>query len=141
MAGLPGILVLTHGAFGAELIRSAEMIVGPMEKVVGLSLLPEMAPEEFSAQAKKIIDDLPAGSLILSDLFGGTPANVAAMLANGKEIAAVAGVSLAMLLEAVLLREGLCGEELAEAALAAGREGCRNVMAALRQSCSQTEEE
>lgn len=129
---IPGILVLTHGRVGEEMIRSAEMIVGPMEGVFALSLMPGMAVNAFREEVKRRLETLPDGSLLISDLFGGTPANTSAFVSQIKNIAAVSGLSLSMLIEAASLRTELSGEELAEAVLSAGKEGCKNVLDTLR---------
>ncbi|MDR3565232.1 MAG: PTS fructose transporter subunit IIA [Negativicutes bacterium] len=131
---VPGILIMTHGQAGEELIRSAEMILGPLAGVYGLSLMPGMAPEEFMISVAAMLKSMPAGSLVISDLFGGTPANVSAAISQSMNISAVAGLNLSMLIEAVSSRSTLSGERLAEAAVAAGRNGCRNILLALSQA-------
>lgn len=129
---VPGILVLTHGRAGEELIRSAEMIIGPVEGMSALALMPGMAPEEFMADVVKILQSMPDGTLLISDLFGGTPANVSAAVSCTRNICAVSGLSLNMLIEAATARNSLNGEKLAEAVVSAGRDGCQNILAALR---------
>lgn len=122
-----GILILTHGLFGQELIRSAEMIIGKQSKLWAISLLPGMDLNEFMAAVRAKMTELPEGSLILCDLFGGTPANVAAAVKLEYAVEAVAGVNLSMLIEACCQRISLTGEELAQAIISAGSEGCRSL--------------
>ncbi|WP_110954315.1 PTS sugar transporter subunit IIA [Anaerosinus massiliensis] len=128
---IPGILVITHGIFGEELIKSAEMIVGAQENVKALSLLPGMDPADLIIDVQTILDTMPEGSLIMSDLFGGTPSNVSAAVASQRKIAAVAGVNLCMLIEALSLRFSMRGEELAEAVIQSGKSGCKNILTEL----------
>ncbi|EGO63092.1 PTS sugar transporter subunit IIA [Acetonema longum] len=129
---IPGIILVTHGRFGEELIRSAEMIVGAMESVRALSLMPGMEPDDFLAAVKTALESMPEGSLLISDLFGGTPANVSAAISTTRNIGAVSGLSLSMLIEAASSRMALRGEALAEAVVQAGRNNCRNILAQLR---------
>ncbi len=136
---IPGILILTHGQVGQELIKSAEMIVGPIHNICAVSLMPGLE-QSFLAEVSQLLDCLPDGSILISDVFGGTPANISAALSKEKAIAAVSGLSLCMLLEALASRESLQGEELAEAVLAAGQQGCRNIMATLRDICENGKE-
>lgn len=124
---IPGILVVTHGDCGKEIIKSAEMIIGTQKHVKALSLLPGIDPEEFLTEVQKGLEGMADGSLVMSDLFGGTPSNVSAALIGYMNIAAVTGINLAMFIEAIVLRCNMAGEELAEAVLKAGREGCKNV--------------
>ena len=122
---IPGILILTHGLFGQELIKSAEMIIGSQMHVTAISLLPGMDLTEFMTAVKAALEILPEESLILCDLFGGTPANVAAAVKIEYSVQAVAGVNLSMLIEACCQRLSLRGSSLTEAVTAAGSNGCR----------------
>ncbi|SFL35249.1 PTS sugar transporter subunit IIA [Pelosinus propionicus] len=126
--GIPGIVIVTHGKFGEELVKSAEMIMGPMESVKALSLMPGMEPADFMAEINKVLESMTEGSLLISDLFGGTPANVSAAISTTRNVSAVAGLSLGMVIEAVTARMGMRGEELAKAVIKAGRDGCQNIL-------------
>lgn len=130
-SSLLGIVLVTHGRAGEELIRSAEMIVGPLANVVALSLLPGQDPAEFMDQLARTIDRMPPGSLVLADLFGGTPANCSAVLSRSHRISTVSGLGLPMLIEAISLRDSLSGEDLAQAVMVAARDGIRNVAQAV----------
>jgi mannose/fructose-specific phosphotransferase system component IIA len=125
---IPGIVIVTHGKFGEELVKSAEMIMGPMESVKALSLMPGMEPADFMAEINRVLESMAEGSLLISDLFGGTPANVSAAISTTRNVSAVAGLSLGMVIEAVTARMGLRGEELAKAVIQAGRDGCQNIL-------------
>lgn len=125
---IPGIVILTHGRFGEELIRSAEMIMGHMENIKALSLLPGVEPADFMAEVNNVLESMAEGSLLISDLFGGTPANVSAAISTSKNVSAIAGLSLSMVIEAVSSRTILRGEELAQAVIQAGKNGCQNIL-------------
>ena len=120
----PWILVLTHGNAGEALVKSAEMIISTLENVQAFSLLPGMSPEEFIEIVKAHLDTLRKGVLILTDLFGGTPFNVAMALSKNYDINVVSGVNIAMIIEGDLLRNNLSGRELAEAVQKVGRKAC-----------------
>lgn len=122
---LPGILVLTHGDFGTELIKSAEMIIGVQSNVAAIALLPGMDLNEFMETVKAKIKQFAVEPLILCDLFGGTPSNVAAAIKLECGGVVVTGVNLSMLIEACCQRNVFKEKELADAIICAGREGCR----------------
>lgn len=93
------IVVGTHGRFGEELIKSAEMIVGKMENVKSVSLLPMMSFEEFMHEADSVLSDLEGPVLALVDLYGGTPCNVLSALTRKYHHNVITGVNLPMLVE------------------------------------------
>lgn len=95
------IIIGTHGRFGEELIKSAEMIIGKIDNVKVFSLLPDMSPEEYSNDIESILKELPNRTLCLTDIFGGTPFNTFAILSKkyGNEV--VTGLNLPMLIEAL----------------------------------------
>lgn len=107
------------------------MILGKLKNVYAFSLLPDVDPEVYLQKVKKKLDSMSEDSIIITDLFGGTPSNIAAMLSKDYRISAVSGLNMSMLIEAVMLRERIKGEELAEAVISAGKEGCENIIASL----------
>ncbi len=121
------ILILTHGDAGKELVKSAEMIVGELKDVYAISLLPEMSSEDLANQVKEKLDEAPKGTLILTDLFGGTPSNVTNALSSQYEIYGVTGLNIAMLIEADFSRKTMSGSELARAICQTGSEACREL--------------
>ena len=101
-----GILIVTHGEFGKELIKSAELIVGKQENVSSLSLKPGDDIDAFHLSIKKEIDKLNNGNgvIVFTDLFGGTPSNTVLRTMMEKKIQSITGVNLPMLLETLVLR-------------------------------------
>lgn len=98
------IYILNHGKFGEELIKSAELITGKIDKIKAFSLLPGMSIEEFYDNVQSAIkEDSP--SIVLCDLYGGTPSNVAMMLSAKYDFSIICGVNLAMLIELAIARE------------------------------------
>ena len=102
-----GVVVVTHGQLAAELVNSAEMIVGDLPHFAAVSIGwhddVEHAKEEIGqaigrVQASAGANDGPAGVLVLTDLFGGTPANLAVTFVSA-EVEVITGVNLPMLIK------------------------------------------
>ena len=124
-----GVVVASHGGLCRELLITAEMILGPAAQTAAAPLATGVSLQDFAAQLRQAVAALQqeAGVLLLADLAGGTPCNVAAVLAAQSEgLRVVAGVNLPMLLEVLSRREGVSLEELAGIAATAGQCGiCR----------------
>ncbi|WP_291292060.1 PTS mannose transporter subunit IIAB [Enterococcus sp.] len=93
------LVVATHGSFGAELIRSAEMIVGKTVNVYSLSLLPDKSFENFLTEANELFETISGPTIALVDLFGGTPSNVLTALTKKYQHKVVTGVNLPMFID------------------------------------------
>lgn len=93
------IIIGTHGRFGEELVKSAELIAGKMETVKTVSLLPQMSFEDFMKQAEEVLTSTEKPYVVLVDLFGGTPCNVFTALSRKYGYDVVAGVNLPMLVD------------------------------------------
>ncbi|MDH3974389.1 MAG: PTS sugar transporter subunit IIA [Deltaproteobacteria bacterium] len=119
-----GFVVVTHGNLAAELISTAEMIVGKIEGIKGVpilqSLSQEDAREEISSAIKSV--DKGKGVLILTDLFGGTPSNLSISFLEEKKVEVVTGVSLPMLVKLSNVRGNLNLEDMAKLIRSYGRE-------------------
>lgn len=125
-----GIIVVTHGNFSKEIIKSCELIAGPAEKVIALTLNREDNIENLNEQFLKSLNELEDGDgvLVLADLLGGSPSNVASLnLKKGCKYQAITGLNLPMLLEAMINRNGNTLERLAEACIQAGAEGVKHI--------------
>lgn len=117
-------VVLNHGRFGEELIKSAELIVGKTENIHAVSLLSGMSIEEYYQAVRSYLLSLKGGEiLILTDLYGGTPSNVGMMLQREFALHVLCGVNLPMLIELILKRNNdECSiEELMDAAMEAAK--------------------
>ena len=99
------IVILNHGKFGEELIHSAELIVGQTTNVKAISLLQGTAIEEYYEIVKHALLELEGEAIVLTDMFGGTPSNIALMLQKERRIRILCGVNLPMLLELLVSRE------------------------------------
>lgn len=121
---------MSHGEVAQEMLHSCEMIVGKLVHVNALSLIPGMSVETFLAKAKEVLQKNEGETLILSDLYGGTPSNVALMLTRVCNAQAITGLNLAMLIEAVMMREYEKKSKLIEIIpqlIITGKEACRHV--------------
>jgi mannose/fructose-specific phosphotransferase system component IIA len=93
------IVVAGHGEFAAALLASAELIAGPIEDAGAVGLGPDDAPEAYGERLREVVGSGPC--LVLADLAGGTPANVALVVGRDRrDVVVVAGATLGMLLEA-----------------------------------------
>jgi PTS system ascorbate-specific IIA component len=120
-----GILIVAHGAFGEALIHSASHVLGkrPLRvRQVGLTVHDD--PEAILPQARNLVRELDEGDgvLVLTDIYGATPGNIALRLLVPGRIEGVSGVNLPMLIRALTYREhGLA--TAVEKALSGGTEG------------------
>lgn len=98
------LLIGTHGNLAKELLRSCEMIYGPGDNVTAVTFEPGESVEDLTHKYKQALQSLDTkdGVLFLTDLFGGSPYNVASGFAiHDENIGIVAGVNLPMVLEIV----------------------------------------
>lgn len=123
----PGILILTHGPLCTALIESAQLISGDVEGIVGLPLEPGRDVSSYAGEACALLDSMPDGSIILFDLFAGTPFNQLVAQFREHPFLALCGVNLPMLLDANTMRESLSGEALLRAVEESARESIVNV--------------
>lgn len=123
----PWIVILTHGHFGEALVKSAELILGEMKDVYCLSLIEEMDPMDYSQKLKGLLENAPDNTIILSDLYGGTPCNVSSMFAANKEYIVLSGLNLPMLIEADMARDQVDEINLADRLMNTGSDGIKNV--------------
>jgi PTS system mannose-specific IIA component len=129
-----GVLVVTHGEFGVSLLKTVEGILGPQDKAMALALVPGMGLEDLGERLRQSIHELDGGDgvLILVDLFGGTPCNAGLALCGQPGIEVVTGVSLPVVIEALLQRAALALPELAKAVVERGKESLVHASAQLR---------
>jgi len=96
---LIGIIIISHCGLAAEMVRVAELIVGPLPNCRTICFDVPQNVEEMTKQLRKAIKEVDQGKgvLILTDLFGGTPANIA-LAFLGPEVEIVCGINLPMLI-------------------------------------------
>jgi len=103
-----GILIVSHGAFGESLIHSASHVLGKRPlylRQLGVTVHDD--PEAILPVAQDLIRFLDQGEgvLVLTDVFGATPSNVAAKLLRPGRVEGLAGVNLSMLIRALTYRD------------------------------------
>ncbi|WP_260484174.1 PTS sugar transporter subunit IIA [Sphingomicrobium flavum] len=118
-----GLVLVTHGRLATEFITAMEHVVGPQDAIEGVCIGPD---DDMEARRKDIGDaitkvDQGKGVIILTDLFGGTPSNLAISLMDGANVEVIAGVNLPMLIRL----EGARKSMDVQAAVAAAREAGR----------------
>lgn len=118
-----GIVIVTHGNLAQEFKLALEHIVGPQENMEAINIAAddnmETRREEISAAVNKV--DNGAGVIILTDLFGGTPSNIAISMMQDDQVEVIAGINLPMLVKLAGLRETKTILEAAELSQEAGR--------------------
>jgi PTS system mannose-specific IIA component len=100
-APLVGVVVVTHGQLATELVNAAEMIVGELTGFVAVSIGwhddVETAREAIAAAIGRVAR--PAGVIVLTDMFGGTPANLGLPFLAEQKVEVITGVNLPMLIK------------------------------------------
>lgn len=110
-----GLVIVCHEDMGPELVRAAEMIVGRIEAVETVSVKQDSAPETLRDRIQSAIKkvDGKKGVMLFTDMFGGTPSNIAlAFLGDAVEV--VSGVNLSMLIKFANHRDEKTLPELAK---------------------------
>jgi len=121
-----GILIVSHGAFGESLIHSASHVLGrrPLYlRQLGVTVHDD--PDAILPVAQDLIRflDQGRGVLVLTDIYGATPSNIAARLLEPGRVEGLAGVNLPMLIRALTYREGAELLDLLEKAKSGAVEG------------------
>ncbi|MDR0275890.1 MAG: PTS sugar transporter subunit IIA [Burkholderiaceae bacterium] len=127
-----GVLIIAHAPLADALRQCAlHVFADAADCVAALDVRSDVTPEQTLAQAQAALGRLPKGGvLVLTDLFGATPCNVAQRLVKERPCQLVTGVNLPMLLRALTYRhESL--EELAQRAFDGGSQGVMQVNPAL----------
>jgi len=120
-----GILLITHGNIGAALLRTAIEVLGICPLSTNTVTAPsDCDPESILADARQATEELDSGAgvLVLTDLYGATPSNIACRLHRSHELRVVSGLNLPMLIR-VLNYPDLDLEELQQKAISGGRDG------------------
>ena len=111
-----GVVIVTHGQVGLEMLRTAQEIVGRIERAEAVTIEAaekiERARTKIEAAIKRV--NTGVGVLILTDMFGGTPSNLGLSFLDKGALEVVTGVNLPMLIKLPSLREGTSLRELAD---------------------------
>lgn len=104
-----GALITTHGNLGNELIKAAELIKGPLEDILHVSVDQTKNVEDLKKEISNAIKKLDKGKgvLILTDLFGGTPSNISLSFIKEGKVEVLTGVNLPMVLKLSEVKEDM----------------------------------
>jgi PTS system mannose-specific IIA component len=102
-----GVVVVTHGQLAPELVNAAEAIVGDLANVSAVSIGWHDDVDQARNEIAQAIEEVatPSGTLVLTDMFGGTSSNLAVTLLAPGRVEVVTGVNLPMLLKLATLRD------------------------------------
>jgi PTS system mannose-specific IIA component len=116
------MVLVTHGRLAAEFIAALEHVVGPQRNVAAVCIGPE---DDMELRRKEILDSVARvdegdGVVVLTDMFGGTPSNLAISIIDKAKIEVIAGMNLPMLIKLASVRNT---EKLGDAVTAAREAG------------------
>ena len=123
MRSMIGIVLVTHGRLGSEFRAALEHVVGPQKQIESVGIGPD---DDIEQRRQDIISavarvDGGTGVVVLTDMFGGTPSNLAISIMNGANIEVIAGVNLPMLIKLASVRDEASLEQAVTQAAEAGR--------------------
>ena len=118
-----GLVLVTHGRLAEEFLFALEHIVGPQSGIETIAIGPDDRMEVRRADIAAAIERVNggAGVIILTDMFGGTPSNLAISLLEIGKVEVVAGLNLPMLVKLARIRKDYVLDKAATAAQDAGR--------------------
>lgn len=121
-----GIVVVTHGELAKELISAVNFVLSsnPSVKMEGVCLDPGREFQTFKQEIKNAIKKVKGkdGTLLVTDMFGGTPSNISLTFLEDKNVEVISGVNLPMLLKIATLSDNVTLSEAVKIAEAAGRD-------------------
>lgn len=122
-----GLVLVTHGRLAVEMIAALEHIVGPQERVRAVCIGPSDDMEERRREIIGAIEGVDAGEgvVVLTDMFGGTPSNLAMSVLGRERLEVIAGVNLPMLVKLARVRQDCPVDKAVTAAEEAGRKYIR----------------
>ena len=118
-----GLVLVTHGRLADEFVAALEHVVGPQENVVTVCIGPE---DDMEQRREDILNSISTadqgnGVILLTDMFGGTPSNLAISVIDKANVEVIAGVNLPMLIKLASARKNQPLAKVATAAQDAGR--------------------
>ena len=118
-----GMVLVTHGRLAAEFVAALEHVVGKQKRIGAICIGPD---DDMEQRRRDILDCVTAvdegdGVVLLTDMFGGTPSNLAMSVLNRPKVEVIAGVNLPMLVKLASVRGESSLEEAITQAQEAGR--------------------
>lgn len=119
-----GIVLVTHGRLAIEFLSALEHVVGPQDRVATICIGPD---DDMEQRRREILDAVEqtnegSGVVLLTDMFGGTPSNLAISIMNQSDIEVIAGINLPMLIKLASVRSEQTLAEAVATAQDAGRQ-------------------
>ncbi|MGH6975221.1 MAG: PTS sugar transporter subunit IIA [Stellaceae bacterium] len=102
-----GMVLVTHGRLAAEFIAALEHVVGPQRNIAAICIGPEDDMEKRRQDILRSVEEVGNGDgvVLLTDMFGGTPSNLAISIMDKAKVEVIAGVNLPMLIKLASLRQ------------------------------------
>jgi PTS system mannose-specific IIA component len=118
-----GLVIVTHGNLAKEFVAALEHVVGPQTQIEAISIAPsdDMAERRNAILAAVAKVEKGDGAIILTDMFGGTPSNLAISVMDSGSVEVIAGVNLPMLVKLARIREEVGLVDALKQAQEAGR--------------------
>ena len=118
-----GLILVTHGRLAEEFVSAMEHVVGPQTAIATICIGPN---DDMEKRRKEIADairevDSGSGAILLTDLFGGTPSNLAISLLQAGKVEVIAGINLPMLIRLAGARKAMNVTDAVKAARDAGK--------------------
>ncbi|MGH6944647.1 MAG: PTS sugar transporter subunit IIA [Geminicoccaceae bacterium] len=118
-----GLVLVTHGRLAEEFIAATEHVVGNQPKMRAISIGPDDDIEQRRRDILGAVEEVDAGAgvILLTDMFGGTPSNLAISIMDKGNVEVIAGVNLPMLIKLASVRDSEPLEQAVASAQEAGR--------------------
>ena len=118
-----GMVLVTHGHLATEFRSALEHVVGPQRDIETITIGPEDDMEQRRRDIVAAVANVDSGQgvVLLTDMFGGTPSNLAISVMDRARVEVVAGINLPMLIKLASVREGVNLEQAVTQAQDAGR--------------------
>ena len=118
-----GMVLVTHGGLATEFRAALEHVVGPQKQLATITIGPEDDMEQRRSDILAAVREVDSGEgvVLLTDMFGGTPSNLAISVMNGGGVEVVAGINLPMLIKLASVRDTANLEQAVAQAQDAGR--------------------
>lgn len=118
-----GLVLVTHGRLAAEFMAAVEHVVGPQEQCMAICIAEDDDMEEKRSEIVRAAAEVDKGDgvILLTDMFGGTPSNLAISLLGQPNLEVIAGVNLPMLIRLASVRKEKTVGEAVDLAQEAGR--------------------
>jgi len=118
-----GLVLVTHGQLAKEFVAAMEHVVGPQAQMVSICIGPD---DDMEQRRKDILEAVDAvnqgdGVILLTDMFGGTPSNLAISIMDKAKVEVIAGINLPMLIKLASVRETATLADAVEQAQDSGR--------------------